>query len=213
MDARCPTCRADNTQRLQIVHEGGLQTTTSTGVVAGIGYAGIGGEAVGGIGTRGVQQSVLSEKTSPPKKRDGTAIGFVALVSFVGLVWALQAASVGWIFTALIVGLLSLGWLISILNYNGRTWPALYDNWSRTFICLRCGNTFIPDRTFSNAKLITASAAALSDSPPQALQDPTRAISAFCTSCGARVSRANDRFCGACGAGLRQAVDVKQRND
>jgi len=63
---KCTSCGSDNTQRLQVIYEGGTQTLDAQ-------------SAYGNV--RATTQSTLARKATPPKKRHWTILAIVCLIS------------------------------------------------------------------------------------------------------------------------------------
>jgi ribosomal protein S27AE len=140
-NADCPRCGSSDTRRLQIIHEEGLQDSRSRSTGIGVGDApGIGlGGGIGFATTRGVQQSRLSLRTAPPKKREA-GLAAVALV-FVTIV-ALVGETPIWWGLAVLLGTICIGDLIMTRQFNKNRWPEIYARWLDTYMCRRCGDTF-----------------------------------------------------------------------
>lgn len=159
----CPDCGSDNCQRMQMVHDMG--TSKSRG--SGLGTGGVGLE----IGTAitslfGSSQSNLAAQCAPPKK-DDTSASLVAqvmwvLVAIVGLCAALfSLVSVGdaeralgaWIVfgfgtVVLIFAVYMANGCVSEINEASRlaqeNWERALAEWQKKFICLKCGQIWIP---------------------------------------------------------------------
>lgn len=148
MSLNCPKCGTENTQKLSIIHSSGFTNinTTSSGVGIGIGKSGI-GVGVGSGSTTGTHQNALSATYSPPPKaKDGMNV-FVALVSFLIFPFLLFNFKVDVVMISSIIFcvcffLLAVNSVRSNSKYNREVWPKLYDEWQRSFLCLRCEHVF-----------------------------------------------------------------------
>jgi hypothetical protein len=202
MLGRCPNCGSDNTQRLQIIHEGGLKFQNASSVSGGAAGGAFGEAGVLLSTTRGTQQSVLSMRAAPPAQR---RVGCVA--------WTLLIISIIMLFTgqptAIVVGLIAGGftiaYVVSQTRYNSKEWPPLFERWQQTFMCMRCGKPYIPSAAATDALTAiaqTASVPALGPSDatalPEASANPDKR---FCHQCGAQIG-STSRFCASCGQRL-----------
>ena len=215
MDVRCVKCGSESTQRLQIVHESGLQSISTTSAIGGVGYAGGLAEGVAVVGTRGSQQSILSQRASPPTRRQiSSGIGCLAIIGVLALVGGLSTKSGGWVLIGVILAAIVAAVAVSVTNYNNKIWPGLYSEWSKTFVCLRCGASFVP----GSAAISGAAAPAIEQKPAipalsTTASTPSLGATGFCTSCGAQFARTTDRFCGSCGTPIQApAVDEPKRS-
>lgn len=162
MDLRCPNCNSSDLKSLSLAfQEGRFNVTTRSrlrGVVVGDGGPDV---VVGTATTRGVQQSDLSKKLSPPTKWSyGKVVLWSVVVSFAALVIYVRsvmshpgpASSLPVTLYAVIfpIGLVVL--LAAIWRHNHSTYAREYAEWSRSFVCERCG-------TVSQQDVVRASAA------------------------------------------------------
>jgi hypothetical protein len=134
---QCTKCNSDNTQRLEVVFEGGTQNINTTSNSAG---AGIGGSfGVGGIrtSTSGTSQTSLAQKASPPLKK--------------GLMWPIIAMFIGLMcfgggMAAVVFGLVLIGsggyFAYEAMQYNGQQWPTLHQVWLESWLCHKCGTIY-----------------------------------------------------------------------
>lgn len=139
---KCPKCESENTQRLEVAFHSGTQniSTTSNSAGVGIGSGGRIGFGGGVTTTSGQSQSVLAAACSPPaiKSYKWPAIGLVlgffsmgALVSGVGAIitWLAVVGSSGYA-------------LHSRFQFNSKEWPKLYQLWSESWVCHKCGGIY-----------------------------------------------------------------------
>lgn len=134
---QCDKCNSDNTQRLEVVFEGGTSIINTRSHSAGVG---IGGDfGVGGITTRtsGTSQTVTGGKAAPPAKKT--------------YAWAIINIFLAWFFYGFGVPGLIIGVLLFVLaiylyrtaaNYNKNIWPPLYKYWQECWLCHKCGNIY-----------------------------------------------------------------------
>lgn len=162
MDLRCPNCNSTELKSLSLsFQEGRFYVSTRSrlrGVVVGAGGPDV---VIGRATTRGVQQSELSKKFSPPAKWSygklilwSVAISFVALVVYVRSVMSHPgpASSSPVTLYAVIFSIVFVVFLVAIWRHNHSTYSREYTEWSRSFVCERCG-------TVSQHDLARASAA------------------------------------------------------
>lgn len=135
---KCPTCESENTQRLETAYRSGTQNISTFSTTAG---AGIGGGRLGGGGgvtrTSGQQQSMLASSCMPPSKVSykwpiiGLIAGFFLLI----------AGSATFLIGLVIGG--GSGYLFYTRHqFNTQKWPSLYQRWSESWICNKCGNMY-----------------------------------------------------------------------
>ena len=149
MDLRCPKCNSTDLKKVSLAYQGGLYRTDACAGIQGVLVGGNGPNImVGRTTTKGIQQTQLSERLSPPKKWSYLKL-FVwfAVASFVGLVVYIHAvmgsssasssvpvklyALVG---SAIFVSLVLLTW-----RHNHSLDVRQYAQWDRDFLCECCG--------------------------------------------------------------------------
>jgi len=199
MLGRCPSCGSDNTQRLQIIHEGGLKFQNATAISGGA-AGGAFGEAGALISTtRGTQQSVLSMRAAPPaQKRVGCVAWTLLIIEMIMLFTGQPTAIV----IGLIAGGLTIAYMVSQTRYNSKEWPPLFERWQQTFMCMRCGKPYIPSANAADALPAIARPASVpaleSSDAPAVLETVAGTDKRFCHQCGARIG-STSRFCASCG--------------
>jgi hypothetical protein len=149
VDLRCPNCNSSDLKSLSVaVQQGRFSVNTRSrlrGVVVGAGGPDV---VVGRATTRGVQQSDLSKKLSPPTKWSygklvlwSLGVSFVALVVYVrsvmshpGPASSLPVTMYAVVFSVVLAVLLAATW-----RHNHSTYSREYAEWNRSFVCERCG--------------------------------------------------------------------------
>jgi hypothetical protein len=135
---QCSKCNSENTQRLEVVYEGGTQTISTTSHSAG---AGIGGTlGIGGVRTttNGTSQSTLASKASPPAKQKFSWSIILALIGF----FVFTEKGIGMkLFGILLMGAGGYFTYIAI-QFNSQKWPSLYQHWKESWLCNKCGNIY-----------------------------------------------------------------------
>jgi hypothetical protein len=149
MDLRCPNCNSADLKSLSVVFQHGRSSVNTSsrlrGVVVGAGGPDI---VIGRATTRGVQQNDLSKKLSPPTRWSyskpilwSVGISFVALVVYVRSVMSHPGPASSFpvtlyaaIFPVVLAVLLAAVW-----RHNHSTYAREYAEWSRSFVCERCG--------------------------------------------------------------------------
>lgn len=138
---KCSKCKSSNVQRYQVIHEQGTSNINlgSNTVGGGVGFGGglRGGLGLGRTGTSGKSQTLIAEKTKPPKDTRFTPsiiILSIALVLYVAdnmkiifIIWAIIGAFL--CFYSIKKG-------TEIYNSN-------YTEWLNKWYCNKCGNSFI----------------------------------------------------------------------
>lgn len=134
----CPGCKSDQTQRLQVIYEGGTQDIDTTSSSVGIGVAGGAGLGSATTRTRGQSQSLLAQRVSPPQKKPFKGAVITAIAGAVGLL--IGGGTMTFIGFALIAIGIFLGYQAS--QYNNTEWPPLHQNWLENWYCNKCGTVF-----------------------------------------------------------------------
>ncbi len=138
---KCSKCKSSNVQRYQVIYEQGTSNINlgSNTVGGGVGFGGglRGGLGLGRTGTSGKSQTLIAEKTKPPKDTRFTPsiiILSIALVLYVAdnmkiifIIWAIIGAFL--CFYSIKKG-------TEIYNSN-------YTEWLNKWYCNKCGNSFI----------------------------------------------------------------------
>lgn len=135
---QCTKCGSDNTQRLEVVYEGGTQSISTTSHSAGAGIGG--GFGIGGIrtSTSGKSQSALAIKATPPPKKK--------------IFWFIIAVIVGFMLLGAedtgnnILGLVSISAggfaAYAAIKFNSTQWPDLFQYWKESWLCQKCGTIY-----------------------------------------------------------------------
>ena len=142
---QCEKCNSENTQRLQVVYEGGTQNIHSVSHTAG---AGIGSGGYGGAGatttTSGVSRSILANRAMPPLKRSYQAqiiFGFLALV-IMSLSLSGESKYAGIRVFAMAVFALCVYTTHTAYKFNSTVWPGQYKFWQAQWLCHKCGHIY-----------------------------------------------------------------------
>src|SRR5215472_5804128 len=149
MDLRCPKCNSTDLKKVSLAYqEGTYQIHTRTGI-RGLLFAGGGpGVLVGRTTTRGSQQSVLSERLSPPSKWSyAKLVLWSAVVTLIALfLYAQHVMSSPPPVSSLPVKLYAVFAPVVLLllggivwRHNHSTYRQKYSQWDESFICERCG--------------------------------------------------------------------------
>ena len=161
MDLRCPNCNGADLKSLSVAfQEGRFSVNTRSrlrGVVVGAGGPDV---VIGRATTRGVQQSDHSKKLSPPTKWSygklilwSVGISFVALVVYVRSVMSHPGPASSFPVTlyAVIFPVVLAVLLAAIWRHNHLTYSREYAEWSRSFVCERCGTVSQHDLAHASA--------------------------------------------------------------
>lgn len=152
--SNCPSCNSSNTKTLSMVWSGGTRNGKSG--FGGVGVSSSGRITVGGGKGSSTSQSNLAASCAPPKK--GTSAILIAGALFVMFWLPLLGALLnvgdapnffhGFFTVVLLVPLLLLmGYgLIRLYKHLDKSNKERMQNYSRSWICLRCGARFIPYR-------------------------------------------------------------------
>ena len=140
---QCVKCGSDNTQRLQVVYENGTSNTTSTSHTVGAGFSGALGVGGATTTTSGVSSSILAQKASPPSK---ASYKLPFGIAFIGFIMASQTRGFSfWVVlgVAMVAGGIYLGYKAN--RFNTEIWPKRLEQWSRSWVCHKCGTFYEAD--------------------------------------------------------------------
>ena len=160
----CPSCASDQTQIFSAIFEGGTSIVESKAGGGGLAIT-AGGIApvIGGGSSRGVQQTVLGAKASPPEKQPvakciifaifvGPFLSMFVWFGFVVVQAVLNATSgfwedlPGYAFSTSWFCLSALMIVSAVVNFrfNRDEWPTLHEEWLQKWYCHKCGSEFVP---------------------------------------------------------------------
>ena len=103
------------------------------------------GLAGGVTRTSGQTQTTLAAACAPPAKKHVMKRGNLIAISILAPFFAL---GVHWILFVISLAVIGFGWTWSgsswKLNskYNEEVWPQLYQNWTESWICHKCGSVY-----------------------------------------------------------------------
>jgi hypothetical protein len=140
---KCPKCESDNTQRLEVAFHSGTQNIATTSNTAGVGIGSGGRIGFGGgvTTTSGQSQSTLAAACAPPVKKKAFKRSSLVILSVFMLICTWQ---VHWVFFVISLLFIGFRWKINLANakYNADVWPPLYQRWSESWICHKCGGIY-----------------------------------------------------------------------
>ena len=152
--SNCPSCNSSNTKTLSMVWSGGTRNGRSG--FSGVSVSTSGRVRVGGGRGSSTSQSKLAAACAPPKKGISAAliIGVLFVMFWLPLLGALLSVGDapnflhGFFTVVLLVPLLLLmGYgLIRLYKHLDKSNKERMQNYSRSWICLKCGTGFIPHR-------------------------------------------------------------------
>lgn len=139
---KCPKCESENTQRLEVVFHGGTQNISTTSNSAGVGFSGGRIGVAGGVTkTSGQTQSTLAAACAPPAQKPAMKRGaLIAISVFVSI----ASLNIHWAFFVLMLVVIGSMWNVWLSNskYNIEVWPELYQHWSESWLCHKCGGIY-----------------------------------------------------------------------
>jgi hypothetical protein len=161
MDLHCPNCQSADVKKLSVAHqEGRFRVDTRarlSGVVVGEGGSNV---AIGRATTRGIEQTELSKRLSPPAKWSykklvlwPAIVSFVALVVYVRSVMSgpAPASSLPVTLYAVLAPTAFIALITVFWRHNHSTYQRQYAQWNQSFICERCGA--VSQHNFPSASL------------------------------------------------------------
>ncbi len=136
----CPNCGSDNVQRFSVAFQSGVSDVTSH--TKGLMFNGKLG--VGGAKTNSVSVSAMAASTAPPQKKSMIKAFLIFGLLSVILASIIQSYLPKTIrYVADIVLVLGPFMAYRAFKYNRNVWPKLYEDWSNSWVCLKCGSRFI----------------------------------------------------------------------
>jgi hypothetical protein len=151
MDLRCPNCNSTDLKKVSLAHQEGLFRSEGRTRLRAVVVGGGGPDLVVGTATtRGIEQSALSKKLTPPVKWSYLkVIGWSVLV-FLCAGWlvfyvntvttnATTVLSAPLTAFGLISGTVFVLLLFVVWKHNHSNYQTQYAQWDKSFICGRCG--------------------------------------------------------------------------
>jgi hypothetical protein len=140
---KCPKCKSDNIQRYEVIYEQGTSNININSNTAGAGL-GFGGGLRAGLGAAktkslGTTQSLIAEKTRPPKG-DHYFSGIIMITIIVPPL--LVPTGYGW-WTLIACFAIGIVPVIKIYELEEKKMQKELDEWNNTWYCNKCGNSFI----------------------------------------------------------------------
>ena len=132
----CPNCRSEHVQSFRVAYEAGTSTAESKSSGMGIGFTANGDVGVGFSSgkTQTTNMSLLAQKVAPPEKLKVRCEFLFEAASKVPYLVILPTLAVG-------------GLIFGIPNYlrfkKNKDWATRYAQWQRSWICHKCGHTFL----------------------------------------------------------------------
>jgi hypothetical protein len=151
MDLRCPKCNSTDLKKVSVAHQEGLYRVDARTRLCAVVVGGSGPDlVVGKATTRGSQQSALSKKLSPPVKWSYLKVVFWSGLAFLCVGWLVfyvntittnssTVLSPPLTFYSLLASGIFVLLLFVVWRHNHSTYPTERAQWSRSFICERCG--------------------------------------------------------------------------
>lgn len=98
---------------------------------------------VGGSKTKGSSQTALSKKTAPPRKRSYIMPFVAGLIATVVASFMLpqNLMFLEYVVFAAVTG----GLIFRSYKFNSGQWQELFAAWQKSFICQKCGHSFVVD--------------------------------------------------------------------
>lgn len=162
MALECPTCGSQEVRRASLAYEMGVQKTRNKTLGGGVALSMVGPiVGVGGAASRGRNTSLFAERFEPPKKVRPFMRAFlmfligIPLYGFAGLI----GISIGSSFSILLSGafglfcMFVLPFIVFIVSVQkNRDAESKMQDWSRLFVCERCGEVFEPKQFLKEGK-------------------------------------------------------------
>lgn len=144
MNYDCPDCKSQNTQKVEIAYQTGKSDFSGTQKGKSLELSM--GDGLGVSGSKGsfsgTQQSLFSKSIEPPQPKTGLLTASIIFIIF-GVILILIGSSTTAINLAIGIGVLFY-LLHKIFNPSKEEYNKEMELYKKKFICLRCGNIFIP---------------------------------------------------------------------
>jgi hypothetical protein len=140
---KCNKCKSSNVQKYQVIHEQGTSNINlgSNTVGGGVGFGGglRGGVGLGRTGTSGQSQTIIAEKTKPPK--DLRFVPVVPMLVIGLLVYVSDNSSSSYIFFIYCI----LAFILFTFFFLRATevYESNCKEWLNKWYCNKCGNSFV----------------------------------------------------------------------
>ena len=136
----CVNCNSENTQRLEVVFEGGTQNIKTKSKTVGTSlFNPLGGLFGASTTTKGVSMSSAAQKAAPPASKN---LGRPIILTIIGIMIAFSDPTVMQFLIGRAVAIGSGFWGYKNFQYNKEIFPPLYDAWLDSWMCNKCGNIF-----------------------------------------------------------------------
>lgn len=141
---KCSECGSEDTFKVSQIYASSTQIVDTTTLGGGI--TNIGG-GLGVASTKGSIQSLRAQQISPSSKpKENTALGCGIIFIVVLITFILPATFLSLL---LIIGGAILAWKsMKPTKIDLHFYEMAYNQWNMKWICNRCGNIFIPEKTF-----------------------------------------------------------------
>jgi hypothetical protein len=154
----CPQCGDEDVRPLSAVHAQGTRTSESVSGGSRLTFRKRGGITPSYWRSQSsrVSQTVLAKQCAPPARAD---LGCVATLMVLSLVVAAgvtlyledpgpsvngHPVAIAALITGLVLFLVFLAAVVGQRKWNREQYPALYEAWERTWLCMRCTHRFQP---------------------------------------------------------------------
>lgn len=144
----CPSCKSDNIQAFPIAYENGTSHSSSASSAVGLGMSG--GKLGIGVGsgtTHTTSMSLTAQKVAPPQKATLILYAMVAAPGLLGMLFLFGGIDTGSFgmgvfgFAAMAFGV----YVIKQFQKKQAEYPLKYSQWQRSWLCHKCGGTFMLD--------------------------------------------------------------------
>lgn len=136
----CPSCKSDNTQRLEVIYEQGTSNVSATSKTKIRPLFSIIPSATAKTKTKGISITKSAQLASPPMKASYLPPAAGLIVGLAITIWQLGSKYHIALIILGLVALLGSAWLLYIfIRYNLKRWPNEYATWKKSWMCNKCG--------------------------------------------------------------------------
>ena len=144
----CPQCHSENVQNFALVY--GQNVSQSQNKTFGGGV--IGGDLASGVSvTNGTSVTGLGQAVAPPPQKSRNKLyaflmwffGYMPISALLAAILPDALGSAPFVLSLIVLGGIEFKIRKGISNWNKEVWPGLYDEWQHSYLCLKCGHSFV----------------------------------------------------------------------
>lgn len=144
----CPQCHSANVQNFALVY--GQNVSQSQNKTFGGGV--VGGDLASGVAvTNGTSVTGLGQAVAPPLQKSRNKLhaflmwffGYMPIYFLLASILPNALGNAPGVLALIILGSIEYKIHKKISTWNKEVWPGLYDEWQHSYLCLKCGHSFV----------------------------------------------------------------------